>query len=324
MKESTERTAQLKKERRQTAMTLLIVLAFVVVGVFGFLRFYSVRIDDSLYGERLSQMREVTTQLFSGLEDVVENQWRAVREQGRMMQRSHPKTMEQLASFLENQAELCDFSSIRCNLVAVDDQGWYYTQAGRQGMVTEREYLISEPEQISFVSNTVTNNETRMVFLRRLEQPIVLQDGVGTVTLTYYGISQNMEELNPYFECSAYNGTNSMYVVDDSGLKLFSSGSGNLLKGYNVLAVLRGMDYLHGTSFEDTSAEFNEKHIAYSNAILDDTEFFYALYKMDSSAWTLIFLVPSQYVATNTVDLVNTTIRLVMIFAVALVIVSAA
>ena len=324
MKESRERTAQRNKERQQTAIVFLIMFALVVVGVLAFLRFYSVSIDGSLYAERLSQMREVTTQLFSGLEDVIENQWRIVREQSRMMQQRCPQTMEQLASFLEDQAELCDLNSIRCNLVAVDDYGWYYTQAGRQGMVSEREYLMSEPEQISFVSNTMTNSETRMVFLRRLEQPIVLQDGAGTVTLTYYGIFQNMEELTPYFECSAYNGNNSMYVVDDSGLKLFSSGSGDLLKGYNVFAVLQGMDYLHGTSFEDTSAEFNEKHIAYSNAILDDTEFFYALYKMDSSAWTLIFLVPSWCVATNTVDLVNTTVRLVMTFAVVLVVICAA
>ena len=327
MKESTERTAQQKKEQHQTATTLLALLAFVIVGVFAFLRFYSASIDGSLYGERLNQMREVTTQLFSGLEDVVKNQWRTVREQSRMVQQNQPKTMEQLASFMENQAELSDLNSIQCNLVAIDSHGWYYTQAGRQGMVSEREYLISAPEQISFVSNAMTNNETRMVFLRRLDQPVVLQDGANTVTLTYYGISQNMEELNPYFECSAYNGTNSVYVVDDSGLKLFSSSSsssGDLLKGYNVFTTLRGMDYLHGTSFEDANAEFQENHIAYSNAMLGDTEIYYALYKMDNAVWTLIFLVPSAYVATNTVALVDTTVRLVMTFAVALIVICAA
>ena len=104
MKESAERTAQLKKEQHQTATLLLAILVFVTVGVFAFMRFYSASIDDSLYGERLNQMREVTTQLFSGLEDVVKNQWRTVQEQSRMVQQSNPETTEELNSYMKNQS----------------------------------------------------------------------------------------------------------------------------------------------------------------------------------------------------------------------------
>ena len=66
-----------------------------------------------------------------------------------------------------------------------------------------------------------------------------------------------------------------------------------------------------------------DRNIAYSNAVINDTEVYYALYRMENAEWTLIFLVPSAYVATNTVALVNTTIRMVLIFAVLLVIFSA-
>ena len=324
MKESAQHTAKQKKERRQTAVTLLVLLAFVTVGVFGFLRVYNAGIDDSLYRERLNQMREVTTQLFSGLEDVVENQWQRVDTQYNTLRQEQPRTLEELFSFMRNQLDLGNLDQIQCNLVAIDDQGWYYNQTGRQGLMAEREYLLSEPERLSFVSNRLTNTETRMVFLRRLERPMVLHNGEEVITLTYFGVSQNMEELNPYFECKAYSGGSSVYVVDDNGLKLFTSSGDDLLKGYNVFATLRSMDYLHDTSFADTSREFEENHIAYSNAMLGDTELFYTLYKMDSAAWTLIFLVPSRYVAMNTVELVNTTVRTVMIFAVALVVICAA
>ena len=324
MKESTELTEKLKKERRHTVVTLLVLLAFVTVGVFGFLRVYNAGIDGSLYRERLNQMREVTTQLFSGLEDVVENQWQRVDAQYNTLRQEQPRTLEDLLSFMRNQVDLGNLDQIQCNLVAVDDQGWYYNQTGRQGLMTEREYLLSEPERLSFVSNRLTNTETRMVFLRRLEQPMVLHNGEEVITLTYFGVSQNMEELNPYFECKAYSGSSSVYVVDDNGLKLFSSSGDDLLKGYNVFSTLRSMDYLHDSSFENTNKEFEENHIAYSNAMLGDTELFYTLYKMDSAAWTLIFLVPSQYVAMNTVELVNATVRTVMIFAVTLVAICAA
>ena len=325
MNRTAEVTAQQKKETKQTIIGLLIAAALVIAGVFTFLNFYNSYIDDTLYAERLNQMREVTTQLFSGLEDVVRGQWRTVETQRRSLLREQPHTWDEMYAFMEDQAYQSDLESIQCNIIAVDKNGGYYTQNGRQGLLSERDYLNGNPERISYVTNSLISDESRMVFLQRLEEPVTIQDADGPITLTYYGISQNMEQLNPYFECAAYSGNSSVYVVDDNGLKLFSSSSsGDLLKGYNVFTTLRNMSYLHGTSFEDTSAALSEHGLAYSNALLGDKEIYYSLYKMDSSAWTLIFLVPSQFVATNTVDLVNMTIRLVLIFSVALIVISVA
>ena len=322
MSMQTERAKQHTAERRRAVGRLFLVCAFVLAGVLGFNALYGSYIDKTLYAERLNQMREVTTQLFSGLEDVINNQWHTVKGQGRILQEYDPDTVDDLVALMNNQAYLADLDSMQCGLIAVDENGAYYTKDGKQGLLTERQYLLSDPEHISYVSNSLTYQNTQMVFLARLDEPVVLQDGDSTVQLRYYGISQNMDELNPYFECKAYNGNNSVYVVDDNGLKLFSSSSsstGDMLKGYNVFTTLNGMDYLHGTSFASAREELAEHNIAYSNALLDGTEIYYSLYKMDNAAWTLIFLVPSSYVAMNTVDLVNTTLRMVLAFAVLLI-----
>lgn len=87
MKKSIEATVQEKKNRRQTIIALAAVLLAMILGVWGFLAGYSAYIDKILYAERLSQMREVTTQLFSGLEDVVDNQWRTVNGECRSLQK---------------------------------------------------------------------------------------------------------------------------------------------------------------------------------------------------------------------------------------------
>ena len=282
-----------RKSRRSILWLVMAALLAVLISVFAFLRFYSAYIDKTLYAERLSQMREVTTQLFAGLEDVMNNQWRTASEQCRTLQREKPQTMDGLMDFLQDQA----------------DRG---------------ERIFSSSERVSYVSNSLISDETRMVFLQRLEEPVTVENGGQQTTLIYYGISQNMEELNPYFECSAYNGNNSVYVVDEAGLRLFSSNGDGLLKGFNIYHILEGMEYLHGSSFDLARKELEVENIAYSNAVINDTEVYYALYRMENAEWTLIFLVPSAYVATNTVALVNTTIRMVLIFAVLLVIFSAA
>ena len=125
-----------------------------------------------------------------------------------------------------------------------------------------------------------------------------------------------MEQLNPYFSCDAYNGNNSVYVLDDNGFKLFNSNQVELIKGHNVFSVLQNMKYLHNSSFDKTKVELEEKGCSYSNAILDGTEYFYALKRLENAEWTLIFLVPAEYVATNTLRLVNFVMVFIVIFTV--------
>ena len=76
------------------------------------------------------------------------------------------------------------------------------------------------------------------------------------------------------------------------------------------------MKYLHNSSFEKTKAELEEKGCSYSNAVLDGTEYFYGLKRMENAEWTLIFLVPAEYVATNTLKLVNFVMVFIVIFTV--------
>ena len=76
------------------------------------------------------------------------------------------------------------------------------------------------------------------------------------------------------------------------------------------------MKYLHNSSFEKTKAELEEKGCSYSNAVLDGTEYFYGLKRMENAEWTLIFLVPAEYVATNTLKLVNFIMVFIVIFTV--------
>lgn len=77
------------------------------------------------------------------------------------------------------------------------------------------------------------------------------------------------------------------------------------------------MKYLHNSSFaKKPKTELEEKGCSYSNAVLDGTEYFYALKRMENAEWTLIFLVPAEYVATNTLELVNFIMLLFVIFTV--------
>lgn len=297
---------------------LTIVAGFVTIlsaALTIFLNIYDSYNDNALYQERLQQMHEVTGQLFEGIEHIIQNQWRFTEIQRNCLESEQPETVDELIGFMKKQAKLNELDNVNGDIVAIDDLGRYYTQKGAQGITSEFEYLLTEHRIVSFVSQNPATKDTKMFFLLRLDKPMTLQNENESATLTYCGTARDMTDLNPYFICRAYDGNNSVYVVNSAGERLFNGYGSELIHEYNTYSVLKKMSYLHGSSFDDVQKELSDKGIAYSNAVLDGREYYYSLYNMKNADWTLLFLVPSDCVATNTVVLIKTTFQLVLAFS---------
>ena len=272
-------------------------------------------IQNLVYHERLSQMEEVTHQMFHSLEDVIDNHWDEVDVQCNYLYYTPLETDTDLYRYLKKLSELSNYHEKQIELIAVDNAGRYYTEYGRTGLLREMNYLENAPQRVSYVSNSLTVDDSRMVFLEQLSTPITLQSGEKEITLRYFGISQSMTQLNDYFRCDAYENNNSVYVLDNNGFKLFNANDTELLKGHNVYTVLSQMSYLHGSSFAVAKERLARTGSCYSNAVLDGTEYYYALKQMENAQWTLAFLVPAEYVAVNTQKLVNIVMAVIVGFA---------
>ena len=272
-------------------------------------------IQNLVYHERLSQMEEVTHQMFHSLEDVIDNHWDEVNVQCNYLYYTPLETDTDLYRYLKKLSELSNYHEKQIELIAVDAAGRYYTEYGHTGLLREMNYLENAPQRVSYVSNSLTVDDSRMVFLEQLSTPITLQSGEKEITLRYFGISQSMTQLNDYFRCDAYENNNSVYVLDNKGFKLFNANDTELLKGHNVYTVLSQMSYLHGSSFAAAKERLARTGSCYSNAVLDGTEYFYALKQMENAQWTLAFLVPAEYVAVNTQKLVNIVMVIIIVIA---------
>ena len=272
-------------------------------------------IQNLVYHERLSQMEEVTHQMFHSLEDVIDNHWDEVNVQCNYLYNTPLETDTDLYRYLKKLSKLSNYHEKQVELIAVDAAGHYYTEHGRTGLLREMNYLESAPQRVSYVSNALTEDDSRMVFLEQLSTPITLQSETGEITLRYFGISQSMTQLNDYFRCDAYENNNSVYVLDNNGFKLFNANDTELLKGHNVYTVLSQMSYLHGSSFAAAKERLTRTGSCYSNAVLDWTEYYYALKQMENAQWTLAFLVPAEYVAVNTQKLVSIVMIIIIVIA---------
>ena len=303
-----------KKKYRQLlwgigVISLAVILTFFIVS--------QTYIQNLVYHERLNQMEEVTHQMFRSLEDVIDTHWDDVDVQCNYLYYTPLKTDTDFYRYLSKLSELSNYHEKQIELVAVDSSGRYYTEYGSMGLLREMTYLADSPQRVSYVSNALTADDSRMVFLKQLPTPITLQSGEKEITLRYFGISQSMTQLNDYFRCDAYENNNSVYVLDNDGFKLFNANETELLKGHNVYTVLSQMSYLHGSSFAEAKERLTRTGSCYSNAVLDGTEYFYALKQIKNAQWTLAFLVPAEYVAVNTQKLVNIVMVIIIVIALA-------
>ena len=301
-----------KKKYRQLLWGIGVISLAVILTLFIVSQTY---IQNLVYHERLSQMEEVTHQMFRSLEDVIDTHWSDVDVQCNYLAYMPMETTDDLFSYLEKLSELSNYKEKQIELIAVDSAGHYYTEHGCMGLLRGMTYLESAPQRVSYVSNSLTEDDSRMVFLKQLPTPITLQSGEKEITLRYFGISQCMTQLNDYFRCDAYENNNSVYVLDNNGFKLFNANETELLKGHNVYTVLSQMAYLHGSSFAQAKERLARTGSCYSNAVLDGTEYFYALKQMENAQWTLAFLVPAEYVAVNTQKLVNIVMGIIIVIA---------
>ena len=303
-----------KKKYRQLLWGIGVISLAVILTLFIVSQTY---IQNLVYHERLSQMEEVTHQMFRSLEDVIDTHWSDVDVQCNYLAYMPMETTDELFSYLKKLSELSNYKEKQIELIAVDSAGHYYTEHGRMGLLRGMTYLESAPQRVSYVSNSLTVDDSWMVFLKQLPTPITLQSGEKEITLRYFGISQCMTQLNDYFRCDAYENNNSVYVLDNNGFKLFNANDTELLKGHNVYTVLSQMAYLHGSSFAEAKERLARTGSCYSNAVLDGTEYFYALKQMENTQWTLAFLVPAEYVAVNTQKLVNIVMVIIIVIALA-------
>ena len=304
---------------RALAFALAAFLLLICIAFFIFMRLYDRYIDDILYKERQQQMKEVTVQLFKRLDDVTRSWWKDTDVFCGAIEDHTFVSLDELYAYLQSLSQLYKVDDQQRHLVAVDDSGNYLTHDGWNGTLSEMAFLMDSPERVSFVTSRVGRSDVGIFFLQRLPEPVTVRDGGEDLRLTYFGLSCRLAELEPFFSCEAYDNNNSVYVLDQYGGRIFSSGDDTLL-GYNAYATLKEITYLHGTSFEAAKRELDSSGLAYSNAVLHGDEYYYALKQMNNADWTLLFLVSSDYVAQDIVLLVDTTNRMVFSFAIILVV----
>ena len=299
----------MKKTNSQKTRILIPVLIMIVIGVGAVLAFntYNGYLADLIYQERLSQMTEVTQELYSSIDLLMGQEWETVQFITNWVICEQDRTIAELTGHLQMLQAIFEAGTNKLMPIVVDDNGRYYSASGQKGVIYNIEELVDCQNRVSNVTNIFGTNSTDILFINRLQEPIVLDDA----TIRFCGYLKDLSMLIECYHTDAFSGQSTMYVMNSTGTKLYSTDSeaaNRVFVGRNIYSILADMTYSHGNSYARCMHALEMTGNAMANVSLNGTEYYLCLHRMVDTDWVLLLVIPAQFVATNTQILVDTVI----------------
>ena len=309
----------LKRNKKVSSLFYLLVAVLLTLLILGSAHLVSRYTDQQLFAECTNQLTEITAQLFERLEVKLDIQWDYLVKLDSELSDVDSITEPELAEFLAHHERALTPEGEEMQFLALDKHGYYYTTAGQQGLWTGAEQLNNSSRQSFLVNNWLTS-QNQMAFVLRLTTPLKL----GNTTLTHVILLKSMEEMAPYFRCSAFHNQNSTFVLDKNGVRMFEDNVLPQLNfaGRNLYHALREQTYPHTGSFDVCLDLISEGGFVCTNVLIGGSEYYLALKRLDGYDWSILLLVPVNEVGASTRAMTNSMLQLFLFILLVLVVFS--
>lgn len=167
----------------------------------------------------------------------------------------------------------------------------------------------------AFISNTNIYEGSYWAFVQKFDTP--LQARESDSSFTHAVLLKDVHTLTEYYSSSAYGSQNETYILKSNGTRMHDdiNNQEKTIQAYNVLKVLEGME---GQAFPDIKAALAETGIISANFQYNGIEYYYCLTSLEEYDTLLLFLIPAEFVAFGTVNMMRAVIRLLLLLAVIL------
>ena len=299
------------------ALVVAFLTALIGISISEFNRYT----QKQIYQESISQLTEISDQLFEKLEVQLNDQWDRLYKLEQLQNGRSEATVAELADFLTSRERDLSPANSTVRFLAVDQHGYYYTAEGQQGLWTGAE-LLDDSDQQSFLITDWLTNTNQIVFAYRLQSPLI----VNGSSITHFVLLRSMEDIAPFFRCSAFHNQNTTYVLDANGVKMFEDTvlPDTTFSGRNLYHALRQLTYPHsGKTFDQYLEKLDREGFVCTSVLLSNEQDYYmALKRLDGYSWTMVFFVPQDEVAVSTRSMVNSLLQIFIGAIIILILVS--
>ena len=286
------------------ALMVAVLAVFIGISFSEFNRYT----QKQIYQESISQLTEISGQLFEKLEVQLNDQWDRLSKLEQMRDGRSEMTADELAAFLASRER--DLSPVDSSIrfIAVDEHG-YYSNAGQQGLWTGADQIDGSQRQSFLITDWLTN-QNQLVFASRVQTPLT----VNGSTITHFVLLRSIEDIAPFFRSSAFHDQNTTYVLDENGVKMFEDTvlDDTSFAGRNLYHAMRQLTYPHsGKTFDEYLTKLDADGFVCTSVLLtDEQEYYMVLKRLDGYSWTIVFFVPQSEVAISTRSMVGSLLRI--------------
>ncbi|MCM1496627.1 MAG: response regulator [Bacteroides sp.] len=305
-------TIGFKRNKRNMILPTVLVLGLLAVLLAGIF-FFTKYLNNQVFVERTTQLVEITAQVRVNLGNALDTHWNYLTAAVNELEEEDFADGEAVVSYIGRLEELLEMDSYSSDLMLLDSQGDCWDAEGRHGIWSDLDLVAGGAERYSFISDSYISQSSCWIFAQKLETPLVTEDGI---IFTHAVLFKDIYTLTQYYDSVAYGGQNETYILKSNGTRMHDNISeGNLIQAYNVLKVLEEME---GQQYQDIRAALTENHTISTNFQLDGKEYYYCITSLEEYDTLLLFLIPADFVASGTIDMMNTVVRTLLILGMVL------
>ena len=303
------------KEYRQYLVHGIFILSLITLLVLGgfYLRSFFMKQAEQ---ERSSQLEEMSSQLRVNLHYNLETHWNLVASIKDYVNVQSFSSKEQAQQGIKEAEGIFHTELYGCRIMLLDAMGRGYTTDGEVGIWNDLKYLADGAVKHTFVTDTSNVKGTYLAFSHKLQSTVASERGLR---FTHMVLLKEISTIRKYYTTESYGGHAATYIINRNGtLAYYDADNEDILGVRNVFKALREGTYAGSKDFVTMRQQLNNYGIATASVLLKDKEYYYCLAKMAEYDMTIMLLVPAEYVAVSTMTMLQSALRIQVVFTVLL------
>ena len=303
------------KEDRQYLVHGIFILSLITLLVLGgfYLRSFFMKQAEQ---ERSCQLEEMSNQLRVNLHYNLETHWNLVASIKDYVNVQSFSSKEQAQQGIKEAEGIFHTELYGCRIMLLDAMGRGYTTDGEVGIWDDLKYLADGAVKHTFVTDTSNVKGTYLAFSHKLQSR---SDSKRGLRFTHMVLLKEISTIRKYYTTESYGGHAATYIINGNGtLAYYDADNEDILGVRNVFKALREGTYVGSKDFATMLQQLNNYGIATASVLLKDNEYYYCLAKMAEYDMTIMLLVPAEYVAVSTMTMLQSALRIQVVFTVLL------
>lgn len=304
-----------KKTTKYIVPTLFaaVLVCALVIGVL-YIRNYLMQ---QTIQERSYQLEEMVSQIQVNLNYGLETHWNLVTAIETDAEGKHFNDNRELCTAIGEAERNHRTDLYGCRIMLIDEIGTAYIHDGARGIWDDISHLSDGEEHHTFISDTSNVDGTFLAFAHKLADPITV--GADEKRFTHLVLLKEIETLKKYYTTETYGGNAATYIIKKNGTMAYYDADDDIFGVRNIFKALGEAEYIQETDFNAIKDRIAAEGIATANIMFDGTEYYYCLATIETYDMTLLLLIPAEYVAVSTMNMMNSTIQVMFIFMSAMV-----